>query len=225
MLTIHHLGVSQSDRLVWLCEELEIPYELKIHQRDPMLSPQSIKDLHPLGAAPIIQDGDLTLAETGACVEYIIHKHGNGRLVLSPSHKDYATYLYWFHYASATLAPSTSRIMVLNLAQVDKSNPIYKIMGDKQHGYFQLMDDHLKTRTWLAGEEFTAADIMPIFALTTGRAFSSTDLSAYPNILAYLKRVTSRPAYQRYHEKADPTLPIFNEGPSPPTFMELKQKI
>jgi glutathione S-transferase len=93
-LTIHHLQLSQSERLPWLCEELNIPYTLTLHQRAPVFSRQSIKDLNPLRQAPVIQDGNLTLAEFAACVEYIIHVHGNGKLALPPSHKNYADYLY-----------------------------------------------------------------------------------------------------------------------------------
>jgi len=92
--TIYHLQVSRSERLPWLCEELQIPYTLILHQRDPFFSPQSIKDLNPIGQAPVIQDRDLTLAESAACVEYIIHIYGNGKLALSPTHKNYADYLY-----------------------------------------------------------------------------------------------------------------------------------
>lgn len=95
MLTVHHLQISQSERIVWLCEELEIPYTLKLYQRAPFLAPPELKALHPMGAAPVITDGPITLAESPACVEYIIQKHGSGRLMLPPSHPDYADYLYW----------------------------------------------------------------------------------------------------------------------------------
>ena len=98
MLTVHHLGQSQSERVVWLCEELGIPYDLKIYDRDAVtrLAPPEYKALHPLGAAPVIQDGDVLLAESGAIVEYIVAKHGEGRLVLAPDHPDFAQFLYWF---------------------------------------------------------------------------------------------------------------------------------
>jgi glutathione S-transferase len=117
-LTVHHLQTSQSERLPWLCEELQIPYTLILHQRSPFFSPQSIKDLNPIGSAPIIQDGNLTLAESAACAEYIIHVYGNGRLALPPSHKDYADYLYWFHFSNGTLQPQVSTN--LQILQLDK---------------------------------------------------------------------------------------------------------
>ena len=224
MLTVHHLQVSQSDRIVWLCEELEIPYKLKLHQRDPLLSPQSIKDLHPIGAAPIIQDGDLTLAESAACAEYIIHKHGDGRLALAPSHKNYAAYLYWFHFANGTLQPGVSRMAALRGAKVDPTNQVYKIYQDKLDNYFRHLDERLGASTWLAGEEFTAADIMSVFSMTTMREFFPYDLSGFPNILSYLQRATSRPAYQRYHKKGDPNIDLSKliGGPAPERMLTAK---
>jgi glutathione S-transferase len=103
MLTVHHLGKSQSERIVWLCEELEVPYELKRYARDAatMLAPADYKALHPTGTAPVITDGDVVLAESG--VEYIVEKYGEGRLRLSADHPDFAQFLYWFHFANGTL--------------------------------------------------------------------------------------------------------------------------
>ena len=105
MLTVHHLGKSQSERIVWLCEELGIAYELKHTARDSrtMLAPPDYKALHRIGAAPVITDGDLVLAESGAVVEYIIARYGNGRLALKADHPDFANFLYWFHFANGTL--------------------------------------------------------------------------------------------------------------------------
>src|SRR6202171_5795282 len=114
MLTIHHLGKSQSERIVWLCEELGIPYELKRYERLPvtMLAPPEYKALHPLGAAPVITDGDVVLAESSAIIEYIAAKQGNGRLALAAAHPDFAQFLYWFHFANGTLQPATGRNMI-----------------------------------------------------------------------------------------------------------------
>ena len=104
MLIVHHLGKSQSERIVWLCEELAVPYQLKRYDRDPatMLAPPDYKALHPMGAAPVITDGDVVLAESGAIVDYIIARHGGGRLALAPAHPDYADYVYWFHFANGS---------------------------------------------------------------------------------------------------------------------------
>ncbi len=117
MLTVHHLGVSQSERIVWLCEELEIEYQLKSYDRNPQtrLAPADYKALHPIQTAPVITDGELVLAESGAIVEYIIHRHGRGRLALPPSHPNYADYLFWFHFANGSMTPSAMTKMVTTL--------------------------------------------------------------------------------------------------------------
>jgi glutathione S-transferase len=227
MLVVHHLRVSQSERVVWLCEELGIEYDLKLYRRDPFLSPQALKDLTEIGTAPVIQDGDVTISESAACVEYIIHKHGNGRLALPPSHPEYANYLYWFHYSNGSLQPGVSRNMSLKLAGLDPSNDTVKRYTGRLDQYLRHIDNHLKRgNDWLAGKEFTAADIMTIFTLTTMRTFFSLDLSAYTNILPYLQRAVQRPAYKKYREKAeDADLPLMIDGPAPENFMEkLKNK-
>lgn len=226
MLTVHHLQVSQSERIVWLCEELEISYDLKLHKRDPLLSPQSIKDLHVLGAAPIIQDDGLTLAESAACADWIIHKHGNGRLALPPSHKDYAKYLYWYHFSNGTLQPAVSRMLTIQLAGIKADNDMWKRYVAKLDQYVQHMDDHLSQseNPWLAGDDFTAADIMNVFTLTTMRKFYQLDLSKFKNILAYLQRVSKREAYKRAHEKGDPDLEYCLEGPPPKSFLSSLSK-
>src|SRR5215475_10689180 len=126
MLTVHHLGVSQSERVVWLCEELGIAYQLKRYERraDNRLAPPDYKSLHPLGAAPVITDGELVLAESAAVVEYLIHTHGGGRLAVAPGTPGYADYLYWFHFANGTLQPAMMRVMVLHRAEVAEGQPV-----------------------------------------------------------------------------------------------------
>src|SRR4029077_4874005 len=126
MLTVHHLGKSQSERIVWLCEELSIPYELKRYTRDAvtMLAPADYKALHPIGAAPVITDGDLVLAESGAVVEYIMAKYGHGRLTLSSDPREFAQYLSWYHFASGTLQANMGRNMILNRLKLADDNPI-----------------------------------------------------------------------------------------------------
>ncbi|KAF2498585.1 glutathione S-transferase [Lophium mytilinum] len=215
-LTVHHLQYSQSERIPWLCEELGIPYTLKLYQRDPMLAPKAIKDLNPIGQAPIIQDGDLTLAESAACCEYIIHKFGNGRLALPPSHKDYADYIYWFHFSNGTLQPM--ELLVFSILRVQSEGPAtarYKEMFERM---LTIMDKRLRENKWLAGEEFTAADIMTVFSLTTMRAFDPIDLTKYKGILGYLKRVSEREGYKKARAKADPEMELMIEGKAPRQF-------
>src|SRR5690349_12908391 len=125
MLTVHHLGRSQSERIVWLCEELEIPYELKTYARDAktMLAPPDYKALHPIGSAPVIRDGDVVLAESAAIVDYIVARRGQGRLVLRADDPGFASFLYWFHFANGTLQPGLGRLMLLNRLTLAEDNP------------------------------------------------------------------------------------------------------
>ena len=208
MLTIHHLGHSQSERVVWLCEELGVPYELRRYPRDPVtrLSPPELAALHPLGAAPLIEDGDLLLAESAAIVEYIIVKRGSGRLRLGPDHPDYAAYLYWFHFANGNLQPALLRLMTMSRAGLPADHPALTSVQLRLDRVMQLVDARLRGATWLAGDEFTAADIMSVFSLTTMRRFQPVDLRPHPGILAYLQRIGERPAYRRALAKSDPDL-------------------
>jgi glutathione S-transferase len=210
MLTVHHLGKSQSERIVWLCEELGIPYELKHTVRDPvtMLAPADYKALHPIGAAPVITDGDLVLAESGAVVEYIIAKYGNGRLTLKPDHPDFADYLYWFHFANGTLQAQMGRSMILNRLNLPSDNPMLVATKARVDRSFDLVDARVRDAKYLAGDEFTAADIMIGFSLTTMRYFLPYDLKRCPNIILYLGRIAERPAYRRAMEKGDPGMAL-----------------
>jgi glutathione S-transferase len=206
MLTVHHLGKSQSERIVWLCEELGIPYELKRYERLPvtMLAPPEYKALHPLGAAPVITDGDLVLAESGAIMEYILAKHGDGRLALGPDHPDFAQYLYWFHFANGNLQPNMGRNMVLRRLNLAPDNTVLLAMKGRLDRVLDLIEKRLGEADYFAGSEFTAADIIMVFSLTTMRVFLPIDLAPYPNMLRYLRRIGAREAYQRAMRKGDP---------------------
>jgi glutathione S-transferase len=208
MLTVHHLGISQSERIVWLCEELGIPYELKLYKRQPvtMLAPPEIMALNPLGSAPVITDAELVLAESGAIMEYIIAKYGEGRFALGPSHPDFAQYLYWFHFANGTLQPAMGRSMVLRRLNLPADNPIAAAMTGRLEGALGLVAKRLGAVPYFAGNEFTAADIISVFSLTTMRFFMPVDLAPYANILRYLQRIGARPAYQRAMKKGDPEM-------------------
>jgi glutathione S-transferase len=206
MLTIHHLGISQSERIVWLCEELGLAYELKHYERDPVtrLSPPELVALHALGAAPVITDGDLVLAESGAIMEYVIAKHGGGRLALGPAHPDFAQYLYWFHFANGNLQPNMGRNMVLRRLDLAPDNPVLLAMKGRLDRVLDLIEKRLGEAHYFAGSEFTAADIIMVFSLTTMRVFLPIDLAPYPNMLRYLQRIGAREAYQRAMRKGDP---------------------
>lgn len=208
MLTIHHLGRSQSERIIWLCEELGLAYALKRYERDPVtiLAPPEFKALHPMGAAPVITDGDVVLAESGAVVEYIIAKHGGGRLAPGPDHPDFTFYLYWFHFVNGTLQPAMGRTMVLRRLGLTPDNATLLAMQERLDRALGLVEARLGEAEHLAGSEFTAADIMIVFSLTTMRLFLPLDLAPYPNILAYLQRIGTRDAYRRAMRKGDPDL-------------------
>jgi len=210
MLTVHHLGKSQSERIVWLCEELEIPYELKRYARDAatMLAPADYKALHPIGTAPVITDGDVVLAESGAVVEYIVEKYGERRLKLSATHLDFAQFLYWFHFANGTLQANMGRLMILNRLKLADDNQFQLSTKSRVDRVFDLLDLRTGEAEYLAGYEFTLADIMIVFSLTTMRYFQPYDLARCPNIIRYLGRISARPAYRRAMEKGDPGMAL-----------------
>jgi len=210
MLTVHHLGKSQSERIVWLCEELAIPYELKCYARDPVtiLAPAEYKALHAIGAAPVITDGDLVLAESGAVVDYIMGKYGDGRLAPNSGHRDFAQYLYWYHFANGTLQANMGRNMILNRLKLADDNPVLLATRTRVDRAFDLVEARTREAEYLAGSEFTAADIMMGFSLTTMRYFLPYDLARCPHIVGYLARIGSRPAYRRAMEKGDPGMAL-----------------
>jgi glutathione S-transferase len=210
MLTVHHLGRSQSERIVWLCEELEIPYELKRYARDAktMLAPPDYKALHPIGAAPVITDGDVVLAESGAVVDYIIARYGRGRLTLGADDPDFAQFLYWFHFANGTLQANMGRLMILNRLKLAEDNPILAATKARVDRAFDLVDARTREAEYLAGSTFTTADIMIGFSLTTMRYFQPYDLARCPNVQNYLARIGARPAYRRAMQKGDPGMAL-----------------
>lgn len=222
MPTVHHLQRSQSERIVWLCEELQIPYDLKLYKRDPLLAPAELKALTPMGSAPVLTDGSLTLAESGAIVEYIIHTYGGGRLAVAPGTSNYSDYLYWFHFANGNLQANVSRTMWFRNANLPDDNPVKQRAEARLETTLKVVESRLGQTKWLAGNELTAADIMSVFSLTTMRVFIPFDLSNYPNILGYLKRVGERKAYQEAMAKGEPGFEPALGASSPPTFAAMK---
>ena len=207
MLTVHHLGVSQSERIVWLCEELEIPYTLVRYDRDPVsrLAPAAYQALHPFGTAPVINDGGVMLGESGAIVEYIIHHYGGGRLAITPEKANYADYLHWFHFANGSLMPAVMIELVGNAMSGEQKQKM-AALGVRTERAYAMMEERLSLSDYFAGAELTAADIMMVFPITTMRLFAKRDLAPFPNIRAYLQRIGARPAYQRAMKKGDPGL-------------------
>jgi glutathione S-transferase len=204
VLTVHHLGISQSERIVWLCEELEIEYELKRYDRraDNRLAPDAYKALHPMGIAPVITDGDLVLGESGAICDYIRERYGAGRLAPRPDDPDFAEHLFWFHWSNGTFM--TTLMMQLVLGGAGAGNPAAAFVEDRSRRGWAMVEARLGQAPFFGGRNLTTADIMMVYCLTTSRAFRGLSIDAYPNLKAYLGRIGGRAAYQRAMAKAEP---------------------
>jgi len=206
MLTVHHLGISQSERIVWLCEELGLPYELRRYDRDPQtqLAPSDYRALHPFGTAPVITDGELVLAESGAIIEYLLAKHGGSTLAVASGEPEFADYLFWFHFANGSLMPSLiADLFVARLGEA--ADPaLVRAMQARSQRAFAMIERRLGEVDYFAGQRFTAADIIMLFPLTTLRYFLRRELTQFPSLRAYLARIGARPAYQRAMRKAEP---------------------
>ena len=204
MLTVHHLGISQSERIVWLCEELGLDYAFKRYERraDNRLAPDDYKALHPMGIAPVITDGDFVLGESGAICDYLCERYGGGRLVPGRDDPDRAAHLFWFNWSNATFM--TTLMMQLVLAGGGEGNPAAGFVGDRARRGWAMVETRLGEAPFFGGRELTTADVMMVYCLTTSRAFRGTPIDGYPNLKAYLARIGARPAYQRAMAKAEP---------------------
>ena len=205
MITVYHLESSRSERIVWLMEELGLAYKLEVFPREPNgAAPPPYKEIHALGRAPAIRDGDTVLAESGAIVEYIVHRHAGGRLALRPADPAYARYVYWLHFAEGSLMSLLLIVLVLSRVKEAAASPVSARMRERMNQILAFVDRELAGGPWFAGEAFTAADVMMVFPFTTLRWFLDYDLAPYPNILAYLARVEARPAYRKAMALAGP---------------------
>lgn len=207
MLTIHHLRLSQSERIVWLAEELGIEYDLKLYTRrtDNRLAPDEYKALHPMGIAPVITDGDLVLGESGAIMDYIIAKYAPGTpLSPPPGHRDYTDHLFYYHWANATFM--TNGMMAL-VAQFMGAKELPAFVADRVAKGWAIVEQRLGEADYFGGKQLTTADIMMGFQLTTSRAMSGMSIEGMPNLQAYLKRIGERPAYQAAMAKCEPGMP------------------
>jgi len=215
MIIVHHLNNSRSQRVLWLLEELGLDYEIKPYQRDPktMLAPPSLKAIHPLGKSPVITDGDNTIAESGAIIEYLLQQHGGGRLLPATGSKDRLRYTYWLHYAEGSAMPPL--LMKLVFGRLDRppmpallrplarsiANGVQRNYIDPQlKTHLDFLEAELGKSTWFAGDEFSAADIQMSFPLEALQSRGGLDASR-PRLFAFLQRIHARPAYQRAIEK------------------------
>ena len=205
MITIHHLGVSQSERIVWLMEELGLPYELKWYRRKAnRLAPDEFLALHPAATAPVITDGDKTIAESAVIVEYICHKYAGGRFTVRPDQPNYVDYLYWIHFNNNILGLFFANAALRAHAQGPDADRMNTLVARREQGYFTYLEQRLGQSPYLGGSDFTCADIMSMFALTSLPLFGGRGIEAFPNATAYVKRVTARPAYQKAMAIAGP---------------------
>lgn len=218
MIVVHHLNNSRSQRVLWLLEELGLEYEIVRYQRDPktMLAPPELLKVHPLGKSPVISDGDIVVAESGAIVEYLVGTYGNGRLVPPAGTEARRRWTYFLHYAEGSaMAPL---LMKLIFDRVETSpapffvKPIARGIAQKVKGSYILpqierhldyLEAELNKSSWFAGDEFSAADIQMSFPLEAASARGGLD-EKRPNLSAFLKRIHSRPAFQRALERGGP---------------------
>ncbi|WP_128893072.1 glutathione S-transferase family protein [Erythrobacter sp. HKB08] len=204
MLTVHHLRLSQSERIVWLCEEMGIEYDLKLYNRrtDNNLAPDEYKALHPMGIAPVITDGDFVLGESGAIIDWIVAKYGDHGLVPGKDHPDFADHLFFYHWANATFM--TNGMMALVASRMVEGGEMPPFVADRMAKSWAIVEQRLGEAEYFGGSQLTTADIMMGFQLTTSRAMSGMGIEGMPNLQAYLRRIGERPAYQRAMAKAEP---------------------
>jgi glutathione S-transferase len=218
MITVHHLNNSRSQRVLWLLEELGVPYEIKRYQRDPqtMLAPVELREVHPLGKSPVITDGDLTIAESGAIIEYLVERYGNGRLVPPPGTPEKIRYTYWLHFAEGSaMLPLVMKLIFGRLETAPMPffiKPVAKgIAGKVKAGFIEpnlkahlaYMEGELNKTEWFAGDAFTAADIQMSFPVEAAAARGGLDMTR-PKLMGFLERIHARPTYQRAIEKGGP---------------------
>ncbi|WP_290888838.1 glutathione S-transferase [Arenimonas sp.] len=218
MVTVHHLENSRSQRVLWLLEELGVPYEVKRYARDPktMLAPDALKKVHPLGKSPVITDGGVVVAESGAIIEYLADTHGKGRLLPPPGDPARRACTYWLHYAEGSLMPPL--LMTLVFSKVRSSpmpffaKPIARGIADKVMSsfvspqlklHFDYLEQALASSEWFAGPDFSVADIQLSFPIEAAAARGALGASR-PKLAAFLAKIHARPAYQRALAKGGP---------------------
>ncbi|HOY79825.1 MAG TPA: glutathione S-transferase [Hyphomonadaceae bacterium] len=216
MITVHHLNNSRSQRVLWLLEELGVLYEVKRYERDKttMQAPKELKAIHPLGKSPVISDGNHTIAETGAIIEYVLEKYGRGKLIPPPGSDDRLRYTYWLHYAEGsamtplllklvfTRLPMNVPGLLRGLVKSISNKANERLVDPQVRTHLDYWDNELSKSEWFAGNEFTAADIMMSFPLEAAAA--RADAKSRPMVKAFLDRIHARPAYQAALKKGGP---------------------
>ena len=211
MITVHHLNNSRSQRILWLLEELGVDYEIKRYERDKttMRAPASLREIHPLGKSPVITEGKSTIAESGAIVEYLLDRHGKGRLIPAVGTPERLRYTYWLHFAEGTAMTPLLMTLVFNRVETGPMpffvRPIArKIAATVKDSYLNpeikqqldYMEAEIAASGWFAGKEFTGADIQMSFPLEAAASRGGLDAN-YPKLTDFLRRIHERPAYKR----------------------------
>ena len=215
MITVHHLNNSRSQRVLWMLEELDVPYEIRFYERDPktMQAPESLKKVHPLGKSPVITDGDLVVAESGLITDYLARTYGKDTMPPPDSGQAWLDYNYWLHYAEGSLMPPLLIRLVFEKVKTSPMpffiKPVAKGIADKTNQSFigpmidthmDFVEAHLANNTWFLGDSLSAADFQMSFPLEASVARGIVGDNR-PNITAWVERVHARPAYQRGLEK------------------------
>ena len=215
MIVVHHLNNSRSQRVLWLLEKLGLDYEIKRYERDrkTMLAPAALRAVHPLGKSPVITDGDLTLAESGAIVEYLVERYGEGCLAPSRQLPDYLRYRYWLHYAEGSLMPPLLLKLVFDKIETAPMpffvKPVVKAVSGKAKSSFIMpqitthldyLEAELGKTKWFVNDDFSAADVQLSFPIEAAAARGGLDASR-PRLMDYLKRIHGRPAYKKAVER------------------------
>ena len=210
MITIHHLNDSRSQRILWLCEELDVGYDIRFYQRDLVtsLAPPELKAVHPLGKSPVIEDGDVKLAESGAIVDYLIRTRGHGALAPAPGTRLYEAYLEWLHFAEGSaMLPFMLKLYSGRLG--DAAAPLQPRIDEQIGSHLAYFDESLGDSDWLVGDTLSGADVMMSFVAEI--AATSAAAAAFPRIVAYARRIQARPAWQAALARGGPyrfTLPV-----------------
>ena len=203
MLVVHHLNESRSQRILWLLEELNVPYEIKYYQRDAItrLAPPELKAVHPLGKSPVVTEGDLTIFESGAIISYIIRRHGGGKLAPDLASPDYDRYVSWLHYAEGSaMLPLMLNMYVMRLGE--GGAPLQPRIESEIDTHIGYVNGALEGREYLVGDSLTGADINASFVAEVTKAFGK--LPDYPNLKAWIERLHARPAWKKALEKGGP---------------------
>ena len=200
MIVVHHLNDSRSQRILWLLEELGLPYEIKPYQRDSQtrLAPPELKKVHMLGKSPVITDANLTIIESGAIIDYVIRRHGKGRLQPAPETSAYDEYVQWMHYAEGSaMLPLMLNLYAARLGAA--AAPLMPRIESEIANHLAYIDSALSGRNFLVGDSLTGADIQMSFVGEVAGAFGKR--AEYPNLDAWTKRLHDRPAYKKALER------------------------